>query len=91
MPRLTAIMTSRFILDLHEAADPRFDASTAAGSSTLVFPVASKHAPRFDSDMSFGAGTTGSNWFDQSEEGDGPTGVGIAECDNSEWGVSPIL
>lgn len=45
-------MTSRFILDLREAADPGHyydDLSTNGGGiSTLVFPSTSKPAPCFD-------------------------------------------
>lgn len=94
---LTAIMTSRFILDLHEAADPRFDQSNAAtvsGASTLMFPTTSKHAPRFNSDLSFGIDTEATDYYDTVDDGDGrSTGPGVAECNKSErqWEVSPTL
>lgn len=84
-------MTYRFILDLHEAADPRFeleDLTTAAGggdTSALIFVATSKHAPRFDSERSppSGTGTSDTGWFDQSLE----DGRSVAECDHfaPEW------
>ncbi|EIW55124.1 uncharacterized protein TRAVEDRAFT_51248 [Trametes versicolor FP-101664 SS1] len=85
------LMTYRFILDLHEAADPRFeleDLTTAAGggdTSALIFVATSKHAPRFDSERSppSGTGTSDTGWFDQSLE----DGRSVAECDHfaPEW------
>ncbi|KAL1949128.1 hypothetical protein VTO73DRAFT_10934 [Trametes versicolor] len=79
-------MTSRFILDLHEAADPRFDQSnTATGSrtSTLIFPATLKHAPHYDSDLSFGIGTIETDHYDPMDD-DHRTGAGVAEGCNSE-------
>lgn len=67
-------MTSRFILDLHEAADPRrFDdlSTNGGGISTLVFPSTSKHAPCFDSNSSSMTST-----------------AGCAGVDGTEWEVS---
>lgn len=93
---LTAIMTSRFILDLHEAADPRFNQSnttTVSGTSTLIFPAISrKHAPHFDSDLSFDIGAVASDYYDPIEDGDGRS-TGATKCNNSErqWEVSPTL
>ncbi|CDO70386.1 hypothetical protein BN946_scf184999.g26 [Trametes cinnabarina] len=67
---LTAIMTSRFILDLHEAADPRMESSHEIGTlSTTVFsprPAERGGMPPFDS--VFGASTLGSGWFDDDED-----------------------
>lgn len=55
-------MTSRFILDLREAADPgRYydDLSTNGGGiSTLVFPSTSKPVPCFDFDFNPPSSTT---------------------------------
>ncbi|KAL1949132.1 hypothetical protein VTO73DRAFT_10938 [Trametes versicolor] len=74
---LTAIMTCRFILDLREAADPRFnDLSTGGGgTSHLIFPNASTHAPCFDS---LGTGNTSTDFPDPSSE-DGKNTSGFAE------------
>lgn len=92
---LTAIMTSRFILDLHEAADPRFDQSnavTGSRTSTLIFSATSKHAPHFDSDHSFDIGTMETDYHDPMDDGD-RHGASVAEGDNLErqWEVSPTL
>lgn len=85
--RLTAIMTARFILDLHEAADPRFGSlSTDGGISALIFPDTSKHAPRVNHDVSSSSSTVGTDWIDQSSENGS---VDVGECDDAEWEVSP--
>ncbi|EIW55125.1 uncharacterized protein TRAVEDRAFT_51249 [Trametes versicolor FP-101664 SS1] len=81
---LTSIMTSRFILDLREAADPgRYydDLSTNGGGiSTLVFPSTSKPAPCFDfnppsstTNTACSAGVEGAKWdsFEQKLFGGG--------------------
>lgn len=68
--RLTAIMTSRFILDLREAADPRHydDLSTNGGGiSTLVFPTTSQHTPCFDSNPCLGTNAACSAGGDDAE------------------------
>ncbi|EIW55133.1 uncharacterized protein TRAVEDRAFT_22899 [Trametes versicolor FP-101664 SS1] len=82
---LTAIMTARFILDLHEAADPRFGSlSTDGGISALIFPDTSKHAPHVNHDVSPSSSTVGTDWIDQSSENGS---VDVGECDDAEWEV----
>lgn len=84
--RLTAIMTSRFILDLHEAADPRFDGlSTDGGISTLIFPATCKHAPRVDRDVTSSSSAAGTGWIEQNSE---IGSMEVGECDDAEWEVS---
>ncbi|OJT14305.1 hypothetical protein TRAPUB_9165 [Trametes pubescens] len=86
-------MTSRFILDLRQAADPRFnDLSTGGGGiSTLIFPAASTHASCFDSHPSLGASTADTDWLDQNSENGRSAGAGVAECDDAESEVSLSL
>lgn len=80
-------MTSRFILDLHEAADPHFGSlSTDGGISALIFPTASKHSPRVDRDVSSSSSIVVTDWIDQSSENGS---ADVHECDDAEWKVSP--
>ncbi|OSC97811.1 hypothetical protein PYCCODRAFT_1105342 [Trametes coccinea BRFM310] len=66
---LTSIMMSRFILDLHEAADPRADRDLSSmeldtlSTTMFPFPTGTSRArpPPFDS--VFGASTMASIWF----------------------------
>lgn len=63
-------MTSRFILDLREAADPRYydDLSTNGGGiSTLVFPTTSQPAPCFDFNLSSSTNTACSAGVDDAK------------------------